>query len=328
MFIRHTAVSDQGPVLRQASDVTPTWLSEVLGQPVTHVSVLPGTGNWSQQATLQVALGDGTLQTLRLKICLGQTFGRSEVDYYTRDYADLADAPLVRCFAAHFEPGVGYHLLLQDLSATHHDRRDVLPTRDYGFSVAQAMAAMHRHHWQTQPAPNEATLNRYLDEIRPGIAALEAATGRAIQSRYAAHEQAFRQRWADPRGMSLLHGDVNPTNVLTPKTGDHPVYFLDRQPFDWSLTYGLAVYDLAYAMVPWWPEPVFRDHAQAILRHWYDHLHQPDYSWDQAQADWRLSVAQCLDVPLEWCSKEDTLTRMRWLWEAQWTRIEAAIVNP
>lgn len=71
----------------------------------------------------------------------------------------------------------------------------------------------------------------------------------------------------------------------------------------------------------------FRDHQQAILRHWHEHLDVPGYSWEQAQADWRLSVAQCLHVPLEWCSNADTLVKMRWLWEAQLARIEAAMLG-
>lgn len=314
-----------GPILRHFDEATADWLTAELGRPVAALSVIEGSGNWSKQARLQATLGDGSVLNLRLKLCLGQTFGRSEVDYYTRDYVGLADAPLVRCFSARFDPAVGYQLLLEDLSSTHHDRRDVPPTLEHGRAVAQALAALHKHHWQSQPAPAEAVLNRYLDEVRPGMQPLASATGRDHSARHAAHEQAFRARWSDPQGMSLLHGDLNPTNVLTPMQAEGPVYCLDRQPFDWSLTYGLAVYDLAYATVPWWPEATFREHQQAILRHWHEQLDQPDYSWKQAQQDWRLSVAQCLDVPLEWCSKAETLTTMRWLWEAQLQRIEAAM---
>ena len=83
---------------------------------------------------------------------------------------------------------------------------------------------------------------------------MERATGYSLRERFALHEQAFRQRWANPKGMSLLHGDLNPTNVLTPSGHEGPPYFLDRQPFDWSLTYGVAASDLAYFMIPWWPE--------------------------------------------------------------------------
>lgn len=314
-----------GPVLRRFDEITTEWLGAELGRPVSALSVIEGSGNWSKQARLHATFGDGGVLELRLKLCLGQTFGRSEVDYYTRDYVDLANAPLVRCHSARFDPSVGYHLLLEDLSGSHHDRRDVTPTLEHGHALAQALAALHKHHWQSLPAPGDAVLSRYLDEVRPGLTAIEAATGCAFTARHAAYEKAFRARWANPLGMTLLHGDLNPTNVLTPKQAEGPVLCLDRQPFDWSLTYGLAVYDLAYATVPWWPEPIFRTHQQAILRHWHEQLDQPEYSWDQAQQDWRLSVAQCLDVPLEWCSKAETLTTMRWLWEAQLQRIEAAV---
>lgn len=320
-------MTDSRRVLRHIDEATADWLSAELGRPLSSLTVIEGSGNWSKQARLQASLSDGSVLNLRLKLCPGRTFGRSEVDYYTRDYVGLADAPLVRCFSARFDADVGYHLLLEDLSGTHHDRRDVVPTLEHGRAVAQALAALHKHHWQSRPAPDEAQLNRYLDEVRPGLPAMEAATGRDFTARHAAHEQAFLRRWADPLGMTLLHGDLNPTNVLTPRHAEGPVLCLDRQPFDWSLTYGLAVYDLAYAIVPWWPEATFRAHQQAILRHWHEQLAQPAYGWEQAQRDWRLSVAQCLDVPLEWCSKVETLTTMRWLWEAQLARIEAAMAS-
>ena len=195
----------------------------------------------------------------------------------------------------------------------------------YGIAVAEALGRLHQHHWQSSIAPDRQALDRYFDEIRPGVATLEQATGQAYRRRFEDHEQAFRVRWANPHGMSLLHGDLNPTNILTPKDADFPVAFLDRQPFDWSLTYGLAVTDLAYFMVVWWPPQTQRECAPTILRTWYNALGQSDYSWQQAQADWRLSVEQCLNVPFEWCSKADTVTTMRWLWEWQLSNTQAAL---
>ena len=130
-------------------------------------------------------------------------------------------------------------------------------------------------------------------------------------------------------GQSVEHvRDLNPTNVLTPRTADCPVYFLDRQPFEWSLTYGVAVSDLAYFMIPWWPEQARHECEHTVLRHWYESLGMPDYSWNEAQADWRLSVEQCLNVPLAWCSKAATLDNMRWLWEVQFSRVRNALARP
>jgi hypothetical protein len=107
-----------------------------------------------------------------------------------------------------------------------------------------------------------------------------------------------------------------------------PLYFLDRQPFDWSLTYGVAASDLAYFMIPWWPEQTRAECELVVLRHWYDALDAPEYSWSEAQADWRLSVEQCLNVPMEWCSKPTTLESMRWLWLAQFSRVQKALAQP
>jgi hypothetical protein len=156
---------------------------------------------------------------------------------------------------------------------------------------------------------------------------MERVTGCSLRERFEWHEIAFRHRWSRPQGMSLLHGDLNPTNILTPAGRDTPLYFLDRQPFDWSLTYGVAASDLAYFMIPWWPETTRQECEYEILRCWHEALCAPDYSWSEAQADWRLSVEQCLNVPMEWCSKPATLEAMQWLWQAQFARVQSALAE-
>lgn len=308
-------------VLTHASALTPEWLSAVLGHTVVRIDATTETSNWSSQVPLKATLASGERLALRLKICLGDTFGPSEVAYYTHDYTDLPNAPLVRCYDAQYAPGVGYHLLLDDLSATHHNRRDAPPTLAYGLAVAEALGRLHRHHVHSQPVPDNTVWERYFTEILPGVVPLEQATGQPFAARVAAHADALRTRWSNPVGMSLLHGDLNSTNVLTPQDAESPVYFLDRQPFDWSLTYGVAAYDLAYFLILWWPAEVRHTHEAAILRCWFEAFAAPGYTWEQAQTDWSLSVEQCLHVPLEWCSKPETAESMRWLWQMQLDRI-------
>ena len=65
-----------------------------------------------------------------------------------------------------------------------------------------------------------------------------------------------------------------------------------------------------------------------MLRCWHHSLAAPGYAWAQAVADWHLSVAQCLHVPLEWCARPDTLASMRWLWQAQFQRVRHAMASP
>jgi hypothetical protein len=311
--------------LGDGSEVDAAWLSQVLGAPVVALRVESGHGNWSRQFAIAATLAGGGIRALRLKVCRGDTFGRSEVDYYTRDYVDMPAAPLVRCFDARFEAGVGYHLLLEDLSATHADRRDAVPTLAHGLAVAEALGRMHRHHWQTRSAPDEAALDRYFAAIRPGLGPIERETGVALGPGFDRQEQAMRQRWRQPQGMSLLHGDLNPTNILTPCGAQAPVLFIDRQPFDWSLTYGLAVSDLALFMLPWWPVELRAACEEPVLRCWHAALGRADYSWAQAQADWRLAVEQCMHIPIEWCSSEASRVDMRWLWTQQLERVRSAL---
>jgi Phosphotransferase enzyme family len=272
-------------VISDPAQLSAAWVGRVLKKSIDAISVVADSGNWSKQSLIEAKQSDGTTQALRLKMCLGQTFGRSEVDYYTRDYLGMADAPLVRCFDAQYDPGVGYHLLLEDLAATHTDNKSIAPRLDYGIAVAEALGRFHRHHWCSQPVPDRAALDRYFEEVRPGLAPLERATGCVLRDRFEAHEHVFRHRWGQPQGMSLLHGDLNPTNILTPVGRPAPVYFLDRQPFDWSLTYGVAASDLAYFMIPWWPKETRQACELAVLRRWYDALDAPEYSWSQAQVD-------------------------------------------
>ena len=50
------------------------------------------------------------------------------------------------------------------------------------------------------------------------------------------------------------------------------IYIIDRQPFDWSLTTWLGVYDLAYAMLIDWDTPTRRALEWPVLRRYHDEL--------------------------------------------------------
>ncbi len=80
-----------------------------------------------------------------------------------------------------------------------------------------------------------------------------------------------------------MHGDVGQNNILVPHEGVRPLYLIDRQPFDWSLTTWLGVYDLAYAMVLDWEVAARRQWEIPILRHYHASLCQraiTTYSWE------------------------------------------------
>jgi hypothetical protein len=102
-------------VITDARQIDSTWLTAVLTRTgalrsgsVSDVTFDVAQNSWSRSArmTLQYAAGStGDLpESLFLKICVGDNavFGSFEVDYYARDYIDLADAPIPICYDAQY----------------------------------------------------------------------------------------------------------------------------------------------------------------------------------------------------------------------------------
>ena len=104
-------MAHQAKVLTRIDEATPAWLTAVLQQAhaltngqVVAVELDGGSGNWSQNGRLTLtysadAQGDCP-QNLFLKLVNtdagdGEYFLPAEVTYYTRDYINLPDAPLV-----------------------------------------------------------------------------------------------------------------------------------------------------------------------------------------------------------------------------------------
>lgn len=247
-------------------------------------------------------------------------FGPSEVHYYTRDYAGIDGLPLVRCYhAAYNEEKSYYHLLLDDLSATHAGRLPKPQPLEYGLALAEGLAPMHAHWWGEkrltsggEPIPTAETIERFVNVARPGVEHiiahskdhLEPHWPDAMRALFAAHPQAMIDRTKDGSGFTLIHGDINPGNLLIPHEGYDPIYIVDRQPFDWSLTTWLGVYDLAYAIVHWWDIEARRAHEQPILRHYHEQLVKngiEDYTWEKLFEDYKLCAAISVYVAVEWC---------------------------
>src|SRR5262249_54283078 len=153
-------------VITSLEQVTPAWLTSVLADSgvltrgsVTACDVETGGGNWSQHAKLALRYAEGSQGALPQRLFLKMVktdggdgaFGPSEVTYYTRDYVDVAETLLVRCYdAAYSEEKRRYHLLLDDLSETHVEASRKRPTLDHGLALAEGLAAMHARWWGAQ----------------------------------------------------------------------------------------------------------------------------------------------------------------------------------
>jgi hypothetical protein len=334
-------------VITNINQVTVEWLTAVLtnGRALTRGIVMAfdvetGRGNWSSSARLRLHYSDDAQgdrpQGLFLKLVNtdldDEFFGPSEVTYYTRDYVGVKDAPLVRCYDAHFsEEAQRYHLLLDDASETHIRAADREPTLEYGLALAEGLAALHAHWWGARrlaeadaPIHTADHIRRFVAIAEPGArhiieqlsAELEPHWPAAIRDLFANHPQVMTRRTADDNGFTLIHGDAGDTNILVPREGERPIFLIDRQPFDWSLTTWLGVYDLAYAIILDWDAELRRRFEMAILERYHEHLSKNGvrgYPWEQLFDDYRLSVAMGVYIATEYCSGGINEAR-KWVW--------------
>lgn len=280
-----------------------------------------GRGNWSANARLKVRYTQEALgkrpERLFLKMVqadLGdEFFGASEVNYYTRDYVGVAGAPLLLCYSAAYSATERcYHLLLEDVTETHVEAAAKTPTLEYGLALAEGLAALHAHWWAKLPQHSAAHLRRFAEISELGVghilqnfpAQLQPHWPSLLKTFFAWHPQKMVERARDANGFTLVHGDVGQHNILVPREGAGPLYIIDRQPFDWSLTTWLGVYDLAYAMVLDWEVETRRQLEIPVLQHYHACLLArgiENYSWAQLLDDYGLCAAMGLYIAIEYC---------------------------
>lgn len=331
--------------MTQVAQLSCEWLADKLREPVAAFHLTPETSTNANIARI-VADTEHGQKHLFLKMCQGQFGNASEVNYYARDYLNLPDAPIPTCYdAAYSSKQRAYHLLMDDLSDTHHNNFEVAPTRAYGCAVAAGLATLHAHYWHParlatigEAIPTQAKLDEHLRHILPGLKPMLAAVGdeldaqskAALPAIFERHPQQLLARTANPIGFTLVHGDLNPGNILSPRSQNFErerVYLIDRQPFDWSLTTWLGVSDLSYMLVQWWPTDLRRDCEADVLRAY--HLEWvrrggSDYSFEQLWQDYRLCVAQNLYTCAHWCTDTDDIVKMRWVWLPKLQKVMAA----
>lgn len=322
-------------VIASLEQVTSEWLTAVLthSRALTQGSVVAftadtGSGNWSRNARLSLHYSAGAQgdcpATLFLKLVNtdtgdGEYFLPAEVTYYTRDYVDVPAAPLLRCYdAAHDAARRRYHLLLDDVSATHTDARAITPTPAHASALAEALAILHAHWWGEArlkqigaPFHDAAHIKRFVDIGRPGVPHVLAVFGDRLKPHwpelmaqlFARLPERLAARAQDRTHLTLIHGDPNPGNMLVPRVGERPLYLIDQQPFDWSLTTWFGVYDLAYVMALYWHSERRRALEIPVLRHYHKTLGErgvQGYSWDRLYDDYRLCVALTVPVAVEY----------------------------
>ena len=325
-------------VITNIEQVTVEWLTAVLSKTdaLTQGAVATfehdaGKGNWSTNSQLTLTYTDRAAGKLPRHLFLklantdlgnGESFDDSEVTYYTRDYLDVQNAPLLPCYdAAYSEQLNRYHILLDDVSSTHVVAEKKKPTLEYGLALAEGFATLHARWWGARRLTevnaqmhSPSHIQTFVDIAHPGVAHLINGVPNELKPHwpdmmhtlFAQLPDALIARSQDANGFTLIHGDVGEHNILVPRDADVviPIYLIDRQPFNWSLTVWLGAYDLAYAMVLDWDSALRRKYEIPVLKHYHDHLIQngvASYGWDRLYDDYRLCVALCVTIATEYC---------------------------
>ncbi len=224
---------------------------------------------------------------------------------------------MLRC--AYSEELKRYHILLEDVTETHIQAADKQPTLEYGLALAEGLASLHARWWGAQrlaeagaPIHTAAHIQNFVDIAEPGAghivrqfsSELKPHWGGLMRELFSKHPQALIQRTQDPNGFTLIHGDTGSANILVPRNGDRPIYIIDRQPFNWSLTTWLGVYDIAYAIVLDWEVETRRQCEIPILKRYHEQLIKngvTNYAWQQLYNDYRLCAAMCVYIATEYC---------------------------
>jgi hypothetical protein len=321
-------------VLHHPNDLTHQWLECALNRHIVRCEQESQSATCSSHIILRVWIdSEASPLRLRVKLASAELFGTAEVDYYVKDFVGLEDAPILTCHHAAAD-ATGYHLLLDDVSQTHRDQMDLPPTHESGLAMARAIAMLHAHRWNQSP-PALVEIQRSLAEAQRGKAIMIDAMREGFVSGdrelvircVESMEATLTRRCDDAVGFAWVHGDLNPGNVLIPIDGNGKVYLIDHQPFvGSSLTRWLAVSDLAYAIITWWPVDARRRWARDVVVAWHAALLSrgvKDYSLAQCMDEWLLCGIQQLCVPAARCAEEGAVTKMRWLWEMQLRRVLA-----
>lgn len=343
-------MTDSTPkVISSISDVDLQWLQAVLDREcpdsnltISSFSVESASSTNASTAAVRLTY-DGNKSgpaSLFLKFCGndGHFVKDSEYFYYKRDYDGLKEAPIPICYDAQYSDRSGaYHILLEDLSRTHYSNKEIKPTLDHALSVSTELARLHAFRWgRKSDALNidtnaDSHISTFIAHVAKNLPYILQAAGNDIprlwqntlQDIFRIHPDLMKRRAANLAGQTLIHGDPNPSNILSPHDPKGKTYIVDRQPFTWSLQYWLGVCDLVYMSVPYWDAEDRRALEKAMLKKYHESLLRfgvTGYSWEECRQDYRLCIAHGVYVAVQWGENEDELKNMKWLWEKQLRR--------
>lgn len=294
------------------ADLTPEWLTAVLGHPVHHVTAEPvGTGQIGSVYRLRLT-GDGVPARLLAKLpaadpgTRGMLAGayRQEIRFYT-EIAATVTVRTPRCYHAELHgDGSEFVLLLEDLApARQGDQIAGCPVAHAHPAVAN-LAGLHAPRWCdstllaiegfARNGPEEAATLRelygptaeiFLDRLGDRLTPADHDTVRACGS--------VIGDWllARPERFGLVHGDYRLDNLLF-TTGTSPTV----TAVDWqTVNLGLPARDLAYFITTGLDPEIRRTAETGLVTTYHRRLAElgvTGYTLDDCLQDYRFAALQ------------------------------------
>ena len=330
-----------GNVLTDIEDVTSVWLTEVLRRNgCLYQGHVTNVRKWGMKLTpvsqvvhLDVDYSNGASGAVPPKLFLKMTkpdlqeelagIGEGEVKFYNKVASKISPRSLVRCYeAAYDDQEKRFHLLMEDLSATHFSTSWPLPpSEDHCLRVIECLAEVHASWWNN---------TRTIEEIGPGSFSeyiqrcfqrmrqvlpdfLDFLGDRISTDRRKLYEQILNaapkltERILACKGQTLVHNDAHVWNFLFPlDLAQDTVRIIDWQA--WFA--GLGTIDLAYMIgLHWYPERRARLEKD-LLKLYHNYLLKAgvaNYDWRDCWYEYRLAVATNVFIPvIQWRYKIDS----------------------
>jgi len=301
-------------------DITAEWLSEALGAPVDAVELEPigvGVGLLGDLVRATLTTTDSSLPASVIvklpthheanrAIGLGLMLYERELRFYEEVAPQSPGLRVPRCHHADHESLV---LVLEDLGASGYALADQIAgmTVEQAERAVDAIAAFHASWWET-PALHA------LEWLPTSDHPITMQSDQMFQDGW----PLFCEKWEHvlpPGGVELgdrvrhVYGDMLRGLGGGPHTIVHTDFRLDNLFFgddvaviDWQLmTRSRGPYDIGYLLAQSMDVELRRQHADALLRRWYDAVCArgvTGYTWDEAQVDFAAAVLVALVIPV------------------------------
>jgi Ecdysteroid kinase-like family len=264
-----------------------------------------------------------------------QEFGRKEAAFYDVVAAAMPPGLLPRCYEAVAEPEGGWHLMLEDLTASHEALGEwpVPPALERWHAVVAAHARFHAFWWDHERlgvsvgafADDAGLLEQHLAAFPKAVATFADRLGdrlsaerRKLYERLIAAASRLSARYRSHRNLTLIHGDAHVWNAMLPRDPDVD----DVRLIDWDAwRIQTATNDLAYMIAVHWFPDWRRRHERESLQRYHDALLAGGvrgYSFDTLWEDYRLSVLWQIATPM-WQANHGIGA---WVW---WNHLECVM---